>query len=96
MTSKDRWAPAEPCEREVVVQFDMASGGMAHAYTAWPGWYSRLLRNPTARLLEVHRNEKGQLIGAEFEVRAALVSIRSKRRSVKKVGTLLVPVAGGR
>jgi hypothetical protein len=96
MTSKNRWAPAEPGEREVVIQFDMASGDMAYVYTAWPGWYSRLLRNPSARLLEVRRDERGRLTGAEFELPAALVSIRSKRRSAKKAGTPLAPVAGGR
>ncbi len=96
MAGKDRWAPAEPGEREVVIQFDMASEGMAYIYTAWPGWYSRLLRNPSARLLEVHRGEKGRLTGAEFEFPVPLVSFRSKRRSAKNVGTPLVPVAGGR
>ncbi len=96
MADKIRWAPAEPGEREVVIQFDMASGGIARVYTAWPGYYSRLLRNPSARLLEVHRDERGRLTGAEFEVPVALISIRSKRRSAKKVGMPLVPVAGGR
>jgi len=96
--TKERWAPAEPGEREVevVIQFDMHSKGMAHVYTAWPGWYSKLLRNPSARLLEVDRDERGRLTGAEFEVPVPLVSIRSKRRSAKKVGAPLVPVAGGR
>ena len=96
MASKDRWARAEPEEREVLIHFDMASGGMAHVYTAWPGWYSRLLRNPSARLLEVHRDEQGWITGAEFEVPAALIFIRSKRRSAKKVGASLTLVAGGR
>jgi len=95
MRSKDRWAPAQSGEREVVIQFDMASG-MARIYTAWPRWYSRLRSNPSARLLEEHRDERGQLTGAEFEVPAALVSIRSKRRSAKKVGAPLAPVVDGR
>ncbi|HLW60648.1 MAG TPA: hypothetical protein VKV57_12085 [bacterium] len=86
MDGRDRWAPAEPGEREVVIQFDMASGGMALVFTSWPGWYSKFRRNPSARLLEVHRDEQGRLTGADFELPVALVSTRSKRRSDKKVG----------
>ncbi len=96
MAGKDRWAPAEPGEREVVIKFDMAGGGMAQIYTAWPRWYSRLRRNPAARLVTEHRDAEGRLTGAEFELPLELVSIRSKRRSAKKVGTPLVPVGGGR
>jgi hypothetical protein len=68
-------------DRETNIQWHH-NANIAHVYTCDERMITRLKKNPVAKLVEVHRNQQGQITGMEFTIPVWSISIRTARRQV--------------
>ncbi len=68
-------------ERETVIIFSDADGGMMRVDTSQPPLIRIMRKHPRARLLVEHRSEAGDLTGVEFELPFACLAILARPRA---------------
>lgn len=70
-------------DRETVIQWHHDED-VAHVYTCDERVITRLRKNPLAKLIEAHRDERGRITGMEFDVPVKAVAIRATSRRGRK------------
>lgn len=67
-------------ERETVITWSDADGGVAVIYTCQPPMMRLLSRHPHARLVGEHRSTGGEIVGAEYEIPVACLALLLRPR----------------